>query len=208
MMNEQSLLDAMDGVALLLDRDLVIRRVGRPNWNRVWMENGGAPDHPDVTGQRLTDCISADEVKRTWEQVLDDVLQRRRPHVQLDYRCDAPDWKRYMRLAVTPVLTGGEVSYLLYQSSLLHEEPRAPVGYLASPAFWRDGLPLLRICSVCARVAWHPEGATGTRWLDAVEYYRAGGDDDVNLSHGFCPPCSKALLEGLSARPGDPGDHG
>lgn len=194
MTDEQSLLDAMDGVVLLLDRDLVIRRIGQPNWDRVWAENEGAVDYPEVTGRRLTDFISAGEVRDAWEQVLDDVLQHRRPHVELDYRCDAPERKRYMRLTVTPVLAGGDIGHLLYQSTLLHEEPRAPVGYLASQSLWRHGLPLLTICSVCARVAWRPEGASTIQWLDAVQYYRAGGDDEVNLSHGLCPACSEALL--------------
>lgn len=47
-MHSQDILEAMDGIAILMDRDLIVRHIGRRNWNSFWTANGGVTDSTDV----------------------------------------------------------------------------------------------------------------------------------------------------------------
>jgi len=190
----QDLLEAIDGVALLIDRGLVVRQVGWRNWNSFWVKNGGGAGPASVVGNAVIDFFTEGEVRDTYNKLFCEVFARKRRSIQVDYRCDSPTLRRSMRLAVTPVDTGEEVQYLLYQSTILSVEQRPAIPLFDAPAVGSSQPAILKICSICAKVQW-PPGNSGpeAEWLEPQEYYRRGGGDVALLSHGFCFPCYQAL---------------
>ena len=194
-MTPQDLLDAMDGVALLLDGELRIAAVGWGNWDRFLRDNGGpAYAWEEVVGRHIQDFFTAGEVRDTYRHVFERVLKAERGELRIDYHCDAPDVERLMRLAVTRV-NGGPDAGLLYQSILLDARQRPPIGLFGVPVRPLGEGDLLTICSICAHVAW-PKGATteAREWIAPHEYYRRGGEEVTELSHGFCETCLERLL--------------
>ena len=116
----QRLLDAMDGTALVLDADLRILRIGRPNWTRFLEDNRGRQD-TSVTGsiaatigQPITAFMAGERIRETFAALFLSVLHGRRNAVRLEHRCDAPALRRDMRLSVTPIETGDFQRHLLY----------------------------------------------------------------------------------------------
>jgi hypothetical protein len=89
----------MDGIALLMDRSLIVRRMGRRNWNSFWTKNGGAADTANVVGHDITDFFSEGEVRDTYRKLLLQITERKRHLIQTDYRCDSPTLRRSMRLS-------------------------------------------------------------------------------------------------------------
>jgi hypothetical protein len=85
-----------------------------------------------------------------------------------------------------------------YQSLLLQETPRAPMG-LFDPFAVTDSVGhdahggLVRLCSYCHAVGW-PIGDECPEWIEPVDYYRRGGSDDVRVSHGICPSCFQRIV--------------
>lgn len=188
-MRGQRLLDAMDGIAILIDPDLRVLAYGEPNWTDFWRRNGGDPDRGDFRGTDITEAFSEGDVRATYRQVFHDVLKGRRRAMQIDYRCDAPDIHRQMRLSVTAVEGDNGERGLLYQSIVLLQEQRPPLDIFGGHSANSDA-PFVKICAVCARLAW-PEAqhARDQIWIEPQEYYRQGGLERVRLSHGFCPAC-------------------
>lgn len=89
-MDMQALLEAMDGIALLIDRNLRVTAVGRSNWDRFWKENGGAEGRHAVVGDDVTMSFSRGVVRDTYRKLLAEVLDTKRHAIRIDYRCDAP----------------------------------------------------------------------------------------------------------------------
>jgi len=209
----QDLIDAMDGVTLLLDRRLEIVALGRPGW-LARLAAQGAPAVPPAAmlGRPLLDCIAPGATRDALAAALDQVLAAMRPFIRLDHRCDSASVRRSLRLAVTPVApaasgaAGGAVArptHLLYQSTVLEETGRpalplhdAPAGGEAPDSEAPDSAGIVTLCSVCARIAW-PAAVAADRcqWIDAVDYYQRGGAPVARLSHGLCPPCFDVLLQ-------------
>lgn len=195
-LNVQSLMDAMDGIALLLDERLCIAMVGWPNWDRFLKENDAAAlPHARVLGRPFPDFLVEGEVRETYAGLLREVRDGRRPEVRLDYRCDAPERARLMRLSVIPVGSVRGGPWLLYQSILLEERQRPPIRLWRAPVRPLAAGQILTVCSVCARVAW-PKGAPAEArtWIDAEEYERRSPEAPDAVSHGFCPECLERVL--------------
>ena len=192
----QDLLDAMDGIAMILDHELRITRVGKPNWQRFLDDNTSDVPVPrnvamtDVLGRPVTAFIAGEAVRATYAEMFASVLCGTRPPVQFDYRCDAPELRRDMRLSVGPIISGGAVRQLLYQSVLLSATPRPAIPLFGAPVADGEADDILTMCAICARVAW-PKGApAGAReWIEPASYYRRGGDEVAVISHGFCEDC-------------------
>lgn len=194
-MTPQNLLDAMDGVSLLLDGELRIAAVGWPSWNSFLRENDG-PDYSrdQLLGRRIHDFFTAGEVRETYERAFRHVLTGERAELRITYHCDAPQVERLMRLSITRIDGDGEAG-LLYQSVLLQATERPPIGLYGVPVRPSGREGLLTICSICARVAWPAGAPAGKReWIAPHEYYRRGGEEVVALSHGFCPDCFDELM--------------
>lgn len=199
---EQDLLDAMDGIILILDHDLRITSLGCPNWQRFLDDNPpqdatvGNRGIQDVLGSLVTQFIAGDVVRETFAELFRSVLSGARPFVQISYRCDAPTLRRDMRLSVKPITTGGNVNHLHYQSVVLSVEPRPAIQLFGARVADQDAEDILTVCSICARVAWPVGAPTGVRrWVEPSEYYRRGGADVVLISHGFCEACFARLQD-------------
>lgn len=199
---QQSLLDAIDGVAMILDHELRISQIGRPNWER-FLEDNPPQDlaaykraKQSVIDRPVTQFFAGDAVRATFADLFKNVLSSTRPAVRIDYRCDAPKLRRDMRLSVSPITTAGEVRHLLYQSVTLSVEQRPAIPLFGAKVVDQDADDVLSLCAICARVAWPigaPEGAR--EWIEPTEYYRRDGDDVAVISHGFCDDCFARLQE-------------
>lgn len=159
-----SLLDAMDGIAMILDRELRIVQVGEPNWERFLDANPpqdpAARNHSkeSVLDRPVTQFIAGNTVRSTFAELFKSVLSGTRPLVRIHYRCDAPTLRRDMRLSVSPIATAGEVRHLLYQSVMLWAQQRPAIPLFGVPVADEDVEDILTLCAICARVAW-PIGA-------------------------------------------------
>lgn len=199
---QQELLDAMDGIVMLIDRGLRIVRIGSPNWQR-FMDDNLPQDRTDrersgeaVLWRPVTEFFAGDTVREVFAELFDSVLSGARPIVRIDYRCDAPGLRRDMRLTVGPVRKGDAVSHLLYQSVQLSTEPRAAIPLFGAPVAAKDADDILTLCAICARVAWPIGAPAGEReWVEPAEYYRLGGGEVALISHGFCESCFARLRD-------------
>ena len=193
---QQSRLDAIEGVTMLLDHELRINQIGEPNWTRF--RNDNPPQDPrglkrpaaSVLGRPVTEFIAGDTVRATFADLFKSVLNGARSIVQLDFRCDAPALRRDMRMSVRPVKSDGQVRHLLYQSITLRAQQRPALPLFEKPVADQDNDDILALCAICARVAWPIGAPTGEReWIEPAEYYKRDGGDVALISHGFCEDC-------------------
>jgi hypothetical protein len=197
----QQLLDAMDGVAYLIDASGVVLGVGAVAWSRFANENAAPSLTPEaVIGSSLFEQLLGTDVQNACRKIHDAVCQRRRPTVTYEYRCDAPDAERRMRMSIGPVQRPSGSIVALYQSQMVTDAPRLPLGLLsmeqrASPGIAAPQDDIVVLCSFCHNLAW-PIGATeqDQTWIRIDEYYRQGGSPDVTVSHGICPECVDRLV--------------
>lgn len=187
-------LEAMDGIAILLAPDLSIRRIGWRNWNSFWSRNGGDTNPSKWIGSDVTAFFSEGVVRSTYRKIFGEVAEHKRSLFRIEYRCDSPALKRSMRLSVTRVQHGAEFKGLLYQSTTLSVEHRPPISIFDLPTVEADRPSIVTICSICAKIKWpSPDKKSNEEWIEPQEYYRRGGDERVLLSHGFCPTCYEKL---------------
>lgn len=193
---EQRLLDAMDGISMILDHDLRITRVGEPNWQEFLDDN--APEdlevrnrpRGDVLDRPVTQFFAGEVVRSTFATLFNGVLTGTRPVVRIDYRCDAPTLRRDMRLSVRPINTGGNIRHLLYQSVMLAAQQRPAIPLFGARVADQEADNILTLCAICARVAWPVGAPSGAReWIEPPEYYQRGGSEVSMISHGFCEDC-------------------
>ena len=190
----QEILDALDGVSLILDADLTVTALGRRNWQRFWCLNGGQGAPQDPLGCDITGFFTEGEVRDTFRLLFQKVLCGDRGVVRLDYRCDAPNVRRLMRLTLTPMGAPGTARRLLYQSILLSEAPRPPVPVIDDARVVRDGAAgATRLCPLCCNI-WAPRPCD--RELDWVPPPEGGRDTAVpEVVHEFCPRCALGLFD-------------
>lgn len=161
------------------------------NWDRFAQENG-APElvGGKVVGRSLWDFIEGSDTRTLYNSMLERVRETGTA-VDLAFRCDSPDTRRFMVLR----MTCPEDRQVLLVAELLREEPRARVRLLDS-ACPRDGTPVV-ICSFCKRV----ESKTGAWWEVEEEEKELDLDEHASvppLFHAVCPDC-KAAAEGTSS---------
>lgn len=196
----QKLLDALDGIAFVLDAELRLARIGIPHWNSFIEQNppqGGAPVQGSAQaaiGRHIGEFIAGDQVRATFTRLYKAVLTDRRGAIRLDYRCDAPSLRRNMRLMVTPLEAADGSRQVLCQSIELSSELRPSLALFGAPVSRHDNSDILTLCAICARVAW-PVGAPLDKraWIEPTDYYRRGGAEVSLISHGLCEPCFAQL---------------
>lgn len=191
------LLNAMKGVAYLLDGAGTITAIGRRNWNAFARANDGGSlaDGVGVIGRSLFDFIAGDTVRATWERAFNGIVARNRGCGRVAIRCDSPSVRRDLLVMLTPVFVDGRVGRVLVQSLTINESPRPAVGLfdfgrMLQAAALDPRLPILAMCSFCQSVR-HPAGSDegDGEWVSAEAYYRRGGSSRVRISHGLCPVC-------------------
>jgi hypothetical protein len=199
----QALLDAIDGVAYVVDEPGIIRAIGARAWEHFATANGSPELTADrVIGTSLFAGMIGISVRDVCQRLHTLVCLKRREMITYEYRCDAPDTERRMRMSIRPVVGRRGVIMALYQSQLLDETPRLPSGLLSiDPRAIEAGAGLaanqLVICSFCRDIAW-PIGVpeADASWIGIAEYYRRGGSGDVAVSHGICSACVERMFAG------------
>lgn len=169
-----------------LDANDVIVEAGG-DWDAFALRNGGddctrehvigKPIYPFITGADVVDVY----------RVLFARSRRTRLPIELTFRCDAPGFRRRMRMHITPCDSG----MLTVGTVLLDEEPRNTVPLLDTRAPRSD--ELLSICCICSDVR-----SEGGEWV-AVEVECARRRlmelaTVPRLSHGFCPACLREQI--------------
>jgi len=193
-----TLLDALEGIAYLLGRDGAILALGQRNWTAFARENGGNPRVlATAPGDNLFDAIRGEEVRRATRLHLAALFERRHAEIVIACRCDSPDIRRELRLAMRPVEEAGAVVAVLCQALTVSETLRPPLDLFsaeAMTAYLRETahLPIVRMCSYCHRIALPREAPR--EWVEADEYYRRGGGAAVRISHGICPACHESWV--------------
>jgi hypothetical protein len=197
----QALLDAIDGVAYLVDECGLIRAIGRASWQRFATANGSPELTADrVIGTSLFAAMAGNAVRDVCKRLHASVCLKQREVVTYEYRCDALSTERRMRMSITPVADQHGAIMAMYQSQLLDEAPRLPLGLLsmaphAGEANTGEEPAPLVICSFCRDVAWPIGGPEpDATWIAIAAYYRAGGSSDVTVSHGICPECVERIF--------------
>lgn len=194
------MLDALDGTAYATDPEGRLVSVGPTGWDSFARENaGGGLGEPHPIGKRIADSISGQKVRAFYQSAHEVALSGRR-RIAFEFRCDAPDVERRMRMAISPLRLGQNTIGVLYQSTILSERSRPPLRYLEAAAaleqYKEDAAPLIAICSFCAKIDW-PAGSKGP-WVEPEIYYQRGGLSRVRLSHGVCPGCTETMAELVS----------
>lgn len=162
-----------------------------PNWDRFARENG-APElvGGTVLGHSLLEFVQGEETKALYDSLLKRV-QETGGEVDLAFRCDSPDMRRFMVLHVRRP----EDEQVMLTAELLREEPRARVGLLDSESP-RAGDPV-EICSFCKRVE-----SRGGAWLEVeqaeIELGIVEGASLPPLRHIVCPDCKVAAEKGAA----------
>lgn len=172
----------MDDIEYLLDQSNVIVAI-EGAWNAFAEHNAGKGlDDESVLGQPLLDFISGKATKQYWLAVFSQVRQANSP-VSVDYRCDAPFARRFMRMTLTPQANGA----LRIRSQLLQENP-LPQPVLISRSEQRSQLSRVR-CSLCNRIS--QQGA----WFEAEQLSRLNACFTWQVTYGVCPDCQDVFTE-------------
>lgn len=190
------LIDALHGIAYTVDMQGVVTDIGNPNWS-AFAEGNGAPemiDRGSVVGRPLLDFVIGDDVRATYILFMDKLKEGSLRRVAFGFNCDAPSVSRQMVMAITPMAEAGNIGGLLFQSILVSEEIRPPLDIFDFQALREhDDLltarPLIFLCSFCQKVSHVDDTPQRSLWITAEEYYRSGGDSEVQISHRTCPGC-------------------
>lgn len=195
----QAFLNALDGVAYLVDAGGLIVGVGDPAWSRALRGYGVELEHlRPIVGQSLFDVMNSAEVRALYQGLHRAVLGGERPYVAFEMRCDAPDVRRVLRMSITALHEPSAPPMALYQSQVLSAvsrpwvslfDPQKIVDHIRLEA----ALPIVKLCSFCHRVAWPIEAPS--EWLAFEDYYRLGGPTEIRTSHGVCPACADRIID-------------
>lgn len=186
-------LDSLEGIAYAVDLAGRLMAIGRTRW-AAFAERAAAPEVATPTrflGAPLLDVVQGDEVRAVYREALASVVDQQRT-VVIATRCDSPDTKRELRLAMTPLRTEAGVEGIIFHAQTLSEESRPPLPIydfkaIAAKLGSMAALPIVTMCSFCQRLRWGD--ASAGEWISAEEYYHRGGGSDVRISHGLCPAC-------------------
>jgi len=161
-------------------QDLLIDFSG--DWERFALENA-APQlvANQILGRSLWEFISNVETRMVYKALLAKVRKGKSPF-DVEFRCDASDLRRYIRLSMLP-LSKNRVQFV---GTVLKVEPRDSIGLL-DPIISRSD-DLFTICSWCKSVLL-PDGryAEVEEAVDNLGLFQR--DVQPALSHGICPAC-------------------
>ncbi len=183
-------LDALNGLAYVASRSGELLAFGGRNWNTFACQNIGQEALSDnLLGRNLFDFIQGEKVRDVYQSSHATLLADDRARVTFEYRCDAPDKRLHMFMAISPIVCDDGTTAILYQSQLLCERVRVPLPILFSNKTCTTD-QVISVCSFCAMIAW-PGGdsSANEEWVSAENYYTRGGSSLVRVSHGICPAC-------------------
>jgi hypothetical protein len=151
-------------------------------WCHFARQNG-APAYADpaaLYGRRLLSFISDPTTRLIYAALIVRVVATGTP-LSVPFRCDAPAFRRWLQLDMTPRVDGG----VRFTTRQTRGEPRDPPIQVdaAAPA----DAPMIRMCSWCNDVE-TPRGWARAEDAVAVLELFAGTRVRV-ITHGICPAC-------------------
>ncbi len=171
------------------ERDVIVRV--SDNWQAFVDANGGGTSTAAaaVIGTPIWNYISGMEVRHLYQAVLKAVRERQKT-VRLQFRCDAPDLRRYLVLTLTPLAA----RQIEIESRILRTERRASIDLLRHDVPRAD--TFITMCSMCKKVKVAPD-----EWIEveqAINRLRLFEQAvPPKITHGFCPACFQALMTEL-----------
>jgi hypothetical protein len=155
-----------------------------------WLAFAAANDAPELTpeavvGRLLWAFVAGEGTQQLYRHLMKRVRASGAPIV-VPFRCDSPNLRRDMRLALSH-LSGGTIEF---RTRLVRASPRTTLALLDRRA--RRGSRAISMCSTCKRV-----GAPGGEWFeleDAVVRLRLLSVHPLpRLAHALCPRCATTL---------------
>jgi hypothetical protein len=155
-----------------------------PEWLEFALENEALQlVTPGVLGRPLSEFITGMETRYLYDMLVGKVRSSSR-ETCLPYRCDAPQMRRYMELAIRPS-TGQGVEFC---SHIVREEEREPVALLALTTARSD--QLVTMCGWCKRIS-------TPAWVEveeAMKILRPFDEDRMpQITHGICEDCYRQV---------------
>jgi len=116
----------------------------------------------------------------------------KRIRIELPFRCDSPDCRRFMRMQISY----SEANQLTFRNRIMREENRPAVALLFNPR--PASGKLLRMCSWCKKIqtaneTWH-EVETAVGMLGLFDEFPL-----PQITHSICKPCSVSLLSKIDS---------
>ena len=154
------------------------------SWVPFAVENGlPSLTAGSVSGRLLWDYVSEPISQQLYRMLAGKVRKTGRA-LDVPFRCDAPECRRFMKMIIQPLAGGG----LEFRSVLLREEAR-PRMELFNVNFPRNN-DYLTVCAWCKKVR-------ASRWLEVEEAVRELRLFDQprlpRITHGVCPDCEQAI---------------
>lgn len=161
-------------------------------WDAFTIANG-APQlvSVDMVGRSIWDSISNETIRHIYKQIID--RARAGETIQVDFRCDSPELRRYLQMRISPC---GEGSVQFETRTIRIEDIAKPADPPNLKGFAGN---LLVTCSWCQKYktgenAWH-DVADAIRILDLFELVPI-----PHLSHGMCAECFESVLKRIPNR--------
>jgi hypothetical protein len=162
--------------------------------NDAWLdfarENDGGDLVENVIGSWLWQHLAGVEVKNLFRALLDRVRDEQKP-VQIPFRCDAPELRRYMTLRLRPLPDLG----VHFTSKILEETDRTRISLLEAGRPY-DPDRSLPMCAWCKRLEAGPAG-----WEELEEALRKSEIFHIQplprITHTVCPDCRSQVSREL-----------
>lgn len=158
-------------------------------WAVFSTANGGPGSWSAQMGRPIWDFISGATTLQIYQTLVGRTRQRDIP-VRLQFRCDAPDRRRLLSMAIVPA-ADGDVQFVIDR---VREQSRPAVLLLDVNQPRSDSF--LAICGWCARAR-----VAKCQWLEVEHAIAALGlfteASLPQLTHGICPECSEGMMAGL-----------
>ena len=201
----EEFLDAVDGIAYIVDAEYRIVAVGRRRWERFAIENDAPELRADkIIGRNLFEFMTGPELRQAYRDLADRIVSTGEPAV-IAAHCDSPGVARELRLSAAPLRLGDKGPGLLFQAQIVSETGRPHLDVfdfrtLLSAIKQEADLPIVTMCSFCEQLR-RPGSGPGSgdeeEWITAETYYRLGGSRRVRISHGLCADCDAARFPDL-----------
>jgi hypothetical protein len=162
-----------------LDCEDQIRSVNA-SWCAFARENGAEHLIEEVVGTSIWAWVAGAEARHVY-QLLFSRIRKARASTRVPFRCDSPDFRRFMELTISALPDDG----LLCTAELKRAERRLPVPLLDCRISHSEAL--VAMCSWCKRVRADPGS-----WLEieeAVSALRLLEDAPPGITHTMCPDC-------------------
>ena len=180
-----------------IDSQEIITHVNS-EWISFALKNG-IPDADAAVfvGRSIWDFIEDESTIQIWRAILDRVRSSQKV-LQIQYRCDSPDRKRYMLMEIVPLPS----QQIEMANRVLKEESRTPVELL-NPLTVHSWGPLV-LCSWCKKLRVSPavpERPEFEDWMEVEDALTKLNLFDLpglpSISHSICITCKNAFLKGL-----------